>query len=283
MTEPVELQLGPQAYWPPLSRLLAASYAGPDFPMKLRLLGTLERIIGPRRITRRTGPGFLMALDAKEFIQSRVLYQGLWEKELTILLSKELRTGDVFYDIGANVGYFSCLAAQCGVTEIVAFEPDPLVCSILRTNIALNGFENAVSVCQCALSDEAGPISFQRGSDSAFSGFGDWQMRTVAEVTRVEATTLDEFAISGDRPMPTVLKIDVEGWEERVLVGSSGLISAHPPRLIVFEAPASETGQLNAFRLRDYFFDHGYQIEHLRRADGTIGTVENYTAYLKGG
>lgn len=282
MTEPID-QLGPQAYWPPLSRLLATTYAGPDFPMKLRLLGIVERLIGPRRIIRSTAPGFLMALDAKEFIQSRILYQGLWEKELTVLLSKELRAGDVFYDIGANVGYFSCLAAQCGVTQIVAFEPDPQVCMILRSNLSLNGFENAVSVCQRAVSDRAGQTSFQRGSDTAFSGFGDWQMRTVAEVFEVEATTLDDYVLSEGRSPPTVLKIDVEGWEERVLAGSSGLVSTRPPRLIVFEAPASETGQLNALRIREFFVDHGYEIEHLKRADGTIGTVENYTAYLKSG
>jgi len=107
-------------------------------------------------------------------------------------------------------------------------------------------------------------------------------MRTVAEVVEVEATTLDDFVLPGGRLMPSVIKIDVEGWEEHVLAGSSRLLSARPPRLIVFEAPASETGQLSAVRLRDFFFDHGYDIEHLRRADGTIGPLENYTAYLKG-
>jgi FkbM family methyltransferase len=274
--------LGPEAYSVPLSRLLVASYVAPDFPMKLRLLGILERCVGRRRIIRRTAPGFLMALDQQEFIQSRILYQGQWEQELTILLSRELRAGDVFYDIGANVGYFSCLAAYCGVTEIVAFEPDPLVCAILRGNLALNGFDSPVLVCQRALSDTAGSVLFQRGSDSAFSGFGDWQMRHVAEVVEVDATTLDAFVLSGGGPVPTVLKIDVEGWEERVLAGSNGLLAAYPPRLIVFEAPASETGQLNAPRLHNFFLDHGYEIAHLRRTDGTIGTVENYTASRKG-
>jgi hypothetical protein len=137
MTRSVDRQPGPRAYCPPASRLLAAWYVGPDFPMKLRLLGILQRLIGLRRIIRRTDLGFLMALDAREFIQSRILFQGLWEKELTILLSQELRPTDVFYDIGANVGYFTCLAAQCGVAEIVAFEPDPLICAVLCHNLEL--------------------------------------------------------------------------------------------------------------------------------------------------
>src|SRR5215469_3075096 len=103
--------------------------------MKLRLLGWLQRLIGQRRIVRRTDTDFLLALDAREFIQSSILYHGSWETELTGLLLQELRAEDVFYDIGANVGYFSCLAARRGIRKTLAFEPDPLVCSILRSNL----------------------------------------------------------------------------------------------------------------------------------------------------
>jgi FkbM family methyltransferase len=247
--------------------------------MKLRILRYFERGIGRRRIIRRTPHGFLMALDQQEVIQRRILYEGTWEREVTSLLETEFGPEEIFFDIGANIGYFSCLAAACGVRQVIAFEPDPFVCSILLYNLDLNRWSKVVSIRQNALSDAPGAIPFQRSSDSCVSGFGIWD-RNVIDTFDVEAVTLDSIPLEGG-PKPTIIKIDVEGWEQRVLAGAGQIFSVSPPRLVIFETYAAPTGQMTSSWIHDFFSRHDYEISHLPRADGTMDWVENYVARRK--
>ena len=86
-------------------------------------------------------------------ISRRIREDGIWEPYETSLLLSMLQPGDVFVDVGANIGYFSVLAAVV-VGEggaVFAFEPDPDNFRLLRDNVALNGFEQQVVTVEAGL------------------------------------------------------------------------------------------------------------------------------------
>ena len=100
--------------------------------------------------------------EEDQHVSRRLREEGIWEPFETSLLLGLLRTGDVFVDVGANIGYFSVLAASCvGDTgKVFAFEPDPENFRLLVANTALNGVECRVRPVAAALSDAAGQGQF---------------------------------------------------------------------------------------------------------------------------
>jgi FkbM family methyltransferase len=155
---------------------------------------------------------------------------GTSEPVLQAALVELLRPGDVFYDLGANVGFFTILGARLVGPKghVVAFEPDPRNAATLRANVAANGFENVV-VSERAVSEQPGTMRFVVG-DSTTSHLLR-ENEAVADSTLVSVTSLDEF-IGAGAPAPTMLKLDIEGEEVRALRGGAGLLRAGRPTVI---------------------------------------------------
>jgi FkbM family methyltransferase len=272
-----QIQLPAAAYGRAWSGFLHGYYQAPDHPAKLRLLRALERLTGSRRIVASTKWGFVMALDHHDFVQRTIFWEGEYEPEVTRRLMGELRPDDVFYDVGANVGYYTCAAVKNGVGCVLAFEPDPLTASVLRLNLRLNAAASAsCQVMEVALGRTAGREVFHRAhvSNSGRSGF-----RPVDAVQSFEVAieTIDELIAAGRAPAPTVLKIDVEGSEHDVLLGASRLLERCPPRLIVFEAPRDLLAA-PVHPLAAHLCDHGYAIAHVTRHSSHVEELENYVA-----
>lgn len=170
----------------------------------------------------------------------------------------ELSTGDVFYDVGANIGLYSCFAAsQLSSGRIVAFEPHPQTADRLRTNLSLNG--DQFKVYQYALSDREGTMNLAppEGSDrpGTFSLYGGVDGAVPVEVVRG-----DDLRKRASLPVPTILKIDVEGAELDVIEGLSGTLSQKACRLVyvevhppVLKARNSSQGAVTE-RLREFGF-----------------------------
>ena len=155
-----------------------------------------------------------------------------YEPLTTALMMELLRDKQVFLDVGANVGYFSLSAAALfpGL-QVVAFEPNPKMSSILRRNIAHNGFR--ILSEDVALSDQSTTQRFYLPpsdmSGSLLSSFNESVERTID----VQTMTLDEYL--DERP-PTgdmLIKIDTEGHEPAVLRGAARTLERHRPDLIV--------------------------------------------------
>lgn len=259
-----------------VSRYLCRRFA-PGYPIdKPKDLGWMENLFGPRRILARTRPGFFVACDQTDWLQRNLLCNRQHEPEVTDLLVRTLRPEDIFFDVGANCGYFSLLAAHRGCRRVVAFEPDAELCDVIRFNARINGdVSGIIDVRQVALSDSCGESEFERATDSGVSGFGHWPHRKPLESVRVSMQTLDQIALN---LRPTVIKIDVEGWESAVVAGAADLLRAHPPRLIVFEAEPDDEMQPGDGRLKDVFRSAGYRISHLARYTGQIKNTENFLA-----
>lgn len=120
-----------------------------------------------------------------------------------------LRPGDLFIDVGANIGAYTIYALDCGA-EVIAVEPNPRSAARVAEHLDLNGYR--AEVVQKALTDRPGTVRMTDGLDVL-----NHLVDASAEGIDVEATTLDE--VLGDRT--AFVKIDVEGAEELVLAGAS--------------------------------------------------------------
>jgi FkbM family methyltransferase len=152
---------------------------------------------------------------------------GTYERPLQRLLCAHVKEGDVFYDVGANVGFFSLLASvRVGSRgRVVAFEPLPRNVELLHRHLAMNAVTN-VTVIAKAVADTAGTAMFEStGSPSmgALSSTG----------IPVEITTLDDVVASGTVPPPTVIKMDIEGAESRALAGARVTLATHRPLIFL--------------------------------------------------
>jgi FkbM family methyltransferase len=161
---------------------------------------------------------------------------GSYEIELQNVLARELKTGDVFYDIGANAGFFSVLAAKLvGATgHVFAFEPLPENMKSIKEQLSINHLEHCELVGK-AVSDDSGPVSLTLACNNSMARVPDMQAgQTGADegTLMVDAITLNDFI--KDNPMPSLIKIDVEGAEARVLTGADRLLnSPNPPKLLI--------------------------------------------------
>ena len=174
-------------------------------------------------------------------------------------LDREFGVGDVFYDIGANIGVYTLPAAARVGDEgrVVAFEPHVANTASLLRNVAANGYENRVTVISSALDSRDGFFPFRYsdwGSGSAMSQldasvdtFGNPLAHVAVELKH--ATTIDSLLAAGAIPAATHVKIDVDGNELRVLEGMLGLLGSGTDavRTLQVEVNLEEREELLAF------------------------------------
>ncbi|WP_435097792.1 FkbM family methyltransferase [Halorubrum sp. N11] len=161
-------------------------------------------------------------------------------KEQPILdhLVSNLRRDDVFYDVGANLGLYSCLVADVVTQPVIAFEPHPSNADRLEENADLNGAD--ISVFRRALADSTGEaelkITLDKVGSAGHTLVSDWNP-DLDSIT-VSKIRGDELITQEDLPHPTVLKIDVEGAERAVLDGLEAALSHPDCRLVYCETHA---------------------------------------------
>jgi FkbM family methyltransferase len=163
----------------------------------------------------------------------RLAYEGGGEPEVQAALVKHLRPGMTFYDVGANIGFFSMLGARLvGPSgRVIAFEADPEVAARLLGHAARNEF-GWIRVEQKAVWSEARSVFFER-TDPAKSpdrGLGHVVENGSGNAIRVEAVSLDEYAKSAAEP--DFVKCDVEGAEGEVICGMERLLREKRPAVL---------------------------------------------------
>ena len=156
---------------------------------------------------------------------------GQYELDIQHALQRELRPGDTFFDVGANAGFFSLVAARLVGPRgrCVAFDPAPENVASVREQIELNALSHCTAMEQ-AVGAAAGraTFSFSTPGDST----GHLGESAAGEASRtVEVTTLDEAARRHGRP--AFVKVDVEGAEVDVLRGASDLLATARPRWLI--------------------------------------------------
>lgn len=145
---------------------------------------------------------------------------GNWEAWNAVAISNELRNDDPeFIDVGANVGYYTIMAATSRV-QTISFEPNPKLIEFIRRSIVLNNCSPDVCVVNKAIGDKQETLKLYNhaGHSGANSLYGDGE-----DFIEVEVTTLDEVYkdISPFIDYKRVVKADVEGFEKQVWDGSN--------------------------------------------------------------
>jgi FkbM family methyltransferase len=185
-----------------------------------------------------------------------------YELPLELLLRALLARGETFIDAGANIGMITLAAAACvgRAGGVHAFEPNPAMVARLRETVVLNTLEN-VSIHPVGLSDARADLLMTTVSQAGGWGtFGKVAERipslTYGSITaRVER--IDDLLpwIEG----PVVMKVDVEGFECRVLRGAAKLIERlHPAIITEVEAPLLQAAGASAEELFDIMGAAGY-------------------------
>ncbi len=180
--------------------------------------------------------------------------EGSGEVEVQHALQKYVVPGMTFYDVGANIGFFSMLAAQLVGPNgrVTAFEADPEIVARLREHAARNQF-SWVRVEGKAVWSEPRTVLFAR-ADPAVSpdrGLGHIVDAAGKDTIEIEAVSLDDYARTS--PMPDFIKCDVEGAEVEVFRGAQRVLAEKRP-LILCEMHGEENRRI----LRDEFSRFGY-------------------------
>jgi FkbM family methyltransferase len=176
--------------------------------------------------------GRTMHLDAGDSLGLSVY--GFFEPAETELAKRLVGAGDVVVDIGANIGYFSLLFAECAGSsgKVYAFEPHPESHALLQKNIAVNGITNIVSEAK-AVGAKSGRIQlYESETDNVDHATyaGDTRSRAI-DVAQV---SLDDYFRDQDIDI-RLIKMDVQGAEPTVLAGMEKTLAKHPSIRIISE------------------------------------------------
>lgn len=194
---------------------------------------------------------------------------GLYEPHVANLIVSELQPGDVFYDVGANAGYFTLVAAKSvGPSgHVVAFDPHPRNAATVREQLLLNGFADNCCVEEVAISDRVETAEFVMSDVNANSHLVDFvapHAHGEGTSTEVRMDKLDTFAESS--PCPTLIKIDIEGAEVAALAGATKLLDLQPqPKWLV----STHSDELKN-EVESVLRSHGYTLRSLEGFDQMV-------------
>ena len=213
--------------WGLLSKLRTVPYVAP----------VLERAFSLASLPVRGKVVSIRAGEAKGLLfrigrASNIWASGRVETEVQHVLRETVRPGDVFFDVGANVGFFTLLAARLVGPSgtVVAFEPQPENLEALRGNVSLNGFSNVI-------------VDPRAVSGSSGSGVLDWRNPPTARLVdggeahsgrsfSVRTTSIDDYVADNPGHVPRMVKIDVEGHELDVIRGMKRTLLEHGPTIL---------------------------------------------------
>ena len=232
------------------------------WPLLGPAVGWLSRILVPRDVLAweqvRRGPakGIWLELNPRT---GRATLEGGGEPEVQKALVEHLGPGMTVYDVGANIGFFSLLAARLvGRTgRVVAFEADPEIAARLSLNAKRNDF-TWIRVEQRAVCEESGAVYFKRADlkESPDRGLGHIVGEELPGTLRVDGTSLDDYVRTAG--VPDFVKCDVEGAEVAVFRGAERLLKERGP-IVLCEMHSAENRRL----LEERFGGLGYNCRML--------------------
>jgi FkbM family methyltransferase len=187
-----------------------------------------------RRWVRGKLHGYEMSLDLGYWSNRQTFFlKRFYDLPTQLVLQKLLREGDTFVDIGANEGMMSLLASRLvGSTgKVIAFEPNPAPRAVFESAIARNALSN-VTVIPAGLgdTDEALPLSVPKINTGEGSFGGSRYLNEETEVVSCQVLRGDKSLAQEN---PALIKIDVEGFELRVLRGLEATLSRSRSPIVI--------------------------------------------------
>ncbi len=232
---------------------------------------SLNRHLAPaeRYVTVKLDKGFRMKLDLADEEQRKIYFYGHYHEryEARMVLAL-LDMDEVFWDIGANIGYFSLIAATAlrNSGQILAFEPGHLAYERLLDNISLNSFTN-IETYNLAVAEAEGEAVLYLSADIADSSASLYHSGKEPGGRQVcKTVSLDKFLVEQGLRPPDFLKIDVEGAELAVLQGAQNLIGEYTPLLLMeMEEKNLQAAGASKAAIQQLLGGQGYRAAHLRK------------------
>ena len=216
--------------------------------------------------------GFKILVDPNDNCGGRLYYWGSYEPEQTEVFKQLLGELDpsTFIDIGANIGYYSLLAATHSNARVYSFEPSPSIADCLNRSIALNNLGGRVSTIRKAASSGKGTLSFFVNENPHNFGLGS-VVSSVENSTKlvVDCCSVDE-ELTADLGPSVLCKVDVEGAEFAALQGMKQILTTYHPTLIVEVHPIelARAGS-SAKQVYELLQSFGYKLHALGNSDKT--------------
>jgi FkbM family methyltransferase len=232
------------------SLLRLAAWLADALPLRFRKglyrLGPVSRVLrsalnraapeGMTEVTVAAGPmkGIRLMLDLQT---EKDLWLGNYEPELLAMLQAVTPAGGVAFDVGANIGLISLTLAESVGPEgqVVAFEALPANVERLRANLELNECGRRVRVEAAAAGAATGESVFlvHRSGGMGKLGGSAGRDETYDDEIAVSVVSLDDYVFQQEHPLPSLIKIDVEGGEGMVLQGAGRLLAEQLPTLLI--------------------------------------------------
>jgi FkbM family methyltransferase len=180
---------------------------------------------------------------------AKVVYANPPDHPEMLVWRQYLRRGDLFVDVGANVGSYSIWAAELGA-EVIAFEPAQDTFALLSENVALNGYD--VTTIPSAVGSHCGTVRFTEGKDT---------VNRINARGAIETPLVTIDSVIKDR-IVAGMKIDVEGFEIDVLRGCAHALTEHRIKLIQLEWNATSEAAVGTDRrpVADLLSKYGYRL-----------------------
>jgi len=178
---------------------------------------------------------------------------GSYESEKVLIFEKTLKKGNILFDIGAHVGFYTLLSAELVGKEGKVFSFEPLMANYeyLKKHIEINNYKN-ITPFNVAVSDKDGFALFTKGENTStghLASDGETKVRTIV---------IDDWINNKKLLVPDVLKIDVEGAELTVLKGAINLLNKYHP-IIFLSTHSSDIHK----KCCNFLLSLGYKLEPL--------------------
>ena len=217
-------------------------------------------------------------------VHHEAMRKGRFEPEETDLLRRALVSSDVLVDVGANIGFYVCLACHAG-KHVVAIEPQPKNLKLLHKNLLANGYQDA-EVIPLGVADKPGTAMLYGPSGTGASIIPGWAHQHTGYHSVISLTTLDILLEGRFAGKKLLIKIDVEGAEYRVLKGAAATLARHPRPVWMAEICLHEYHPrgMNPDYLATFekFWEHGYEARTANSKQRLIAP-EEVRAWVKAG
>lgn len=221
--------------------------------------------------------GIVRVLHGVETIRIRPAHRYFlndYEPDLFLFLKRAVRSGDTVVEVGANVGVFTVLVARWVGPQghVFAFEPSPIARAALEDHLRLNGMADRVTVISAAVSDAPGSSIFYELGASGENTLSATHSRIAdARALQVHVTTLDDFCQSHSIT-PSLIKMDIEGFELHALRGARRILTSYRPLLAVEVHPMNwpELG-ISRKEVEEFLAGIGYRVTALQEQTEPLG------------
>lgn len=214
-----------------------------------------------------------------------LLYKKNWNAgvEISNLVKGILASCSNYIDVGGNNGYYYTLqAAQMGINKIFVFEPNPKILNHLKKNITVNKFEKNVVLEPKAITStgkrDKTLLNINRGASTSVT-----LTKAARDILKeVPHCSIDEYFANKKIHGETLMKIDVEGYEMKVLLGATAFIETYKPFILVeFSSKLAEKYGGNYFSFLKFFSDIEYTIVNIQGTTDFLAYSKSKVATIK--